>query len=277
MKKRLFVIIFAFSFLLTACTQNSAETNNTLPENTPVATYTTPSSHTLITDTADTPAFNENAETGLSLPPSAVDDNKPMVAITFDDGPGKYTQRLLDILSDNGGKATFFVIGNTLDKKSELLKLIAEEGHEIGSHSWDHRQLTKLTDEEIADQIKSTKEKIYDITGRETNILRPPYGSVNENVTQVCKDNGVIIVKWSVDPHDWKNKDTNTIYEIIMANLDDGDIILCHDIHATTIDAMEIIIPSLIEKGYQLVTVSELLNSADREIIAGEIYSHKYD
>ncbi len=219
--------------------------------------------------------ITKSADTGISLPSLSVDPTKPMVALTFDDGPSKHTNRLLDIFTEYGGKGTFFVVGNILDNRSETLKRIASEDHQIAGHSWDHRQLTKLTGDDLINQVMATRAKIYDITGIDTPVLRPPYGSFNDEVKQVCKDHGVIIVNWSIDTLDWKYKDTNTIYNTIMANVKDGDIILCHDIHGTTVDAMETVIPALIENGYQLVTVSELLTAGNREITAGEVYTRK--
>ena len=217
----------------------------------------------------------EGAVTEISLPSLSIDPTKPMVALTFDDGPSKHTDRLLDTFAEHGGKGTFFVVGNILDNRAETLKRTAAEGHQIAGHSWDHRQLTKLTGNDLINQVMATRAKIYDITGIDTALIRPPYGSFNDELKQVCKDNGVIIVNWSVDTLDWKYKDANTIYNTIMSQVKDGDIILCHDLHGTTVDAMEMVIPALIENGYQLVTVFDLLASSDQEITAGEVYTRK--
>jgi len=227
-------------------------------------------------DTIPPQISEEGAEiTNITIPTSSVDPSLPMVALTFDDGPSKHTDRLLDIFAANGGKGTFFVVGNIIDNRPETLKRTVAEGHEVAGHSWDHRQLTKVTGEDLINQIMSTRAKIYDLTGIDTSVLRPPYGSYNDEVKQVCKDLGVIIVNWSVDTLDWKYKDADTIYNTIMAEVNDGDIILCHDLHGTTVDAMEMVIPALIEKGYQLVTVSELLEASGKEITAGSVYNHK--
>ena len=196
-----------------------------------------------------------------------------MIALTFDDGPSKHTARLLDAFTTHGGKGTFFVVGNLLDGRTEVIQRMALEGHEIAGHSWNHRQLTKLTVEELTDQLMSTRAKIYEITGVDSILIRPPYGSYNEQVKSVCQNLGIHMVNWSVDTLDWKYKDANKIYDTIMSEVKDGDIILCHDLHGTTVDAMERVIPDLIAKGYQLVTVSELLSYSGKEISAGSVYN----
>ena len=203
-----------------------------------------------------------------------IDPEKPMVALTFDDGPSKHTARLLDLFATHGGKGTFFVVGNLLDGRSEVLQRMAAEGHEMGGHSWNHRQLTKLSTGELTDQLMTTRAKIYEITGVDSTLIRPPYGSYNDQVKSVCKDLGIYMANWSLDTLDWKYKDANVIYNTIMKDVKDGDIILCHDLHGTTVDAMERVIPDLIEKGYQLVTVTELLSYGGKEISPGSIY-HK--
>lgn len=204
---------------------------------------------------------------------SEIDPEKPMIALTFDDGPSKHTARLLDVFTNHGGKGTFFVVGNLLDGRTEVIQRMALEGHEIAGHSWDHRQLTKLTVEELTNQLMSTRAKIYEITGVDSISIRPPYGSYNDQVKSVCQNLGIYMVNWSVDTLDWKYKDANKIYDTIMSEVKDGEIILCHDLHGTTVDAMERVIPDLIAKGYQLVTVSELLSYSDKEISAGSVYN----
>ena len=201
-----------------------------------------------------------------------IDPTKPMIALTFDDGPGKHTSRLLDIFAAHGGKGTFFVIGNILENRSEVLNRMVNEGHEIGGHSWDHRQLTKLNASDLSNQLVSTRTKIYELTGADTTLLRPPYGSYNSQVQNTCKDMGIVMVNWSLDTLDWKYKDADRLYHTILDEVQDGDIILCHDLHGSTVDAMERVIPELIARGYQLVTVSELLDQRGDVIEAGEVY-----
>ena len=200
------------------------------------------------------------------------DKTKPMVALTFDDGPSAHTDRLLDIFAKHSGRGTFFVVGNIIDNRKETVKRIVSDGHEIAGHSWSHRQLTNLSDQDIKDQIMSTRAKIYELTGYDAKLVRPPYGAHNELVRSVAKELEISLVNWSVDTLDWKYRDANTVYNTIMEKAYDGAIILCHDLHKTTVDAMEKVIPALIEKGYQLVTVSELLEAKGKTVEAGKVY-----
>lgn len=204
-----------------------------------------------------------------------VDSKKPMIALTFDDGPSAHTDRLLNIFKKYGGKGTFFVVGNMIDKRQSTLKRIATEGHEIGSHTWDHKQLTTLTEKELTDQVMKTKAKIYDVTGVTVNIVRPPYGAYNDSVKATAKKLGVALINWSVDTVDWKTRNAQAVYNEIMKSAKDGSIILCHDLHSTTVDAMEMVIPKLIDEGYQLVTVSELLSYSNSKLEAGKVYNKK--
>jgi len=205
-------------------------------------------------------------------PPPDIDPDKPMLALTFDDGPSAHTERLLDVFAAHGGKGTFYVVGNMIDNRPNALRRMAAEGHEIGGHSWNHRQLTKLGREDLTDQIMSTRAKIYEVTGVDPATMRPPYGSYNDLVKEVTAELGITMINWSVDTLDWKHKDADTVYNAIMDQAKDGAIILCHDLHRTTVDAMERAIPALIAEGYQLVTVSELLSSSGKTVQAGAVY-----
>lgn len=216
-----------------------------------------------------------NFEKEFLSTPLTIDPDKPMVALTFDDGPSKHTARLLDVFLTHGGKGTFFVLGNRIDERPDTVKRITEEGHEIAGHSWSHRQLTNLSTQDLKDQIMNTRAKIYEITGVDSTLIRPPYGAVNDNVKSVCKNLGIILVNWSVDTLDWEHKDADRVYNSIMQDIKDGDIILCHDLYKSTVDAMERVIPELIANGYQLVTVSELLSYSDKEITVGKVYNKR--
>lgn len=204
-----------------------------------------------------------------------IDPSKPMIALTFDDGPSAHTERLLDILKTHGGKGTFFVLGNLIEGRKSTLIRISEEGHEIGNHSWDHRKMTNLTETEITDEIMMTRAKIYEVTGKDCVIVRPPYGAWNDDVLTVGKDIGVAFVNWSVDTLDWKSRNAEAVYNEIINSTSDGAIILCHDLHETTVDAMETVIPKLVEDGFQLVTVSELMSFSKKPLEAGKIHYKK--
>lgn len=202
-----------------------------------------------------------------------IDPLKPMIALTFDDGPSKHTERLLGILEQYGAKATFFVIGNLIDTYPEILKQVVANGHEIGGHSWSHRELVKLSSKDIIDEIMNTRVKIQSITGVKTNLLRPPYGSYNDDLKKLCAENGIVMINWSVDTLDWKTRDADKVYEAILNEVKAGKIILCHDLYGSTVDAIERVIPELIAQGYQFVTVSELLSYGEYEIKPGSVHN----
>ena len=201
-----------------------------------------------------------------------LDPNKPMLALTFDDGPSPHTDRLLDIFKEHGGHGTFFVLGELIDNRQSTLVRISREGHEIGNHTWSHRQLTNLSEQEILDQIMTTRAKIYDVTGLDCLTVRPPYGAFNDTVQAIGDGIGVCFINWSVDTLDWKTRDAQAVYEEILSHASNGAIILCHDLHSTTVDAMELVIPKLLEEGYQLVTVTQLLECNGNALEAGKMY-----
>lgn len=201
-----------------------------------------------------------------------IDPDKPMVALTFDDGPCDNTDRLLDIFAEHGGKCTLFMLGQAMDYYADTLVRAAEEGHEVASHSWYHPELTTLDYQGITDQLADTRDKIFEITGKEANLMRPPYGSTDDRVVAVAEHEGISLIKWSVDTMDWATLNADAVYESVMSEAYDGAIILCHDLHSTTVDAMERAVPDLIEAGYQLVTITELLTARGGEVEAGMTY-----
>lgn len=198
--------------------------------------------------------------------------DKKLIALTFDDGPSIYTDRLLDILEKNKAKATFFVLGSQINKYGDSLIRIAQSGHEIGNHTWDHKQLTSLSNEAVEDEIMTTRTKIYKTTNVDALIIRAPYGSVNDKVREIAKKNNMYFVHWSIDTLDWKTRNSDATYNAIIKNAGDGHIILCHDIHKPTVDAMDRVIKQLKSEGYEFVTVSELFKLRNVDIEAGKVY-----
>lgn len=185
-----------------------------------------------------------------------IDPNKPMVALTFDDGPSlEYTPIILDVLRENNAVATFFVLGIQAEENSQILPLITAGGNEIGNHSYNHESFTVISEERLNFQISRVQEIVKDATGYTPTLLRPPYGFVNE---QVLERTTMPIILWSLDTLDWENQNVGIVYRNIFDNVKDGDIILMHDIFSSTAEATRVIIPELIRRGYQLVTVSEL-------------------
>ena len=192
----------------------------------------------------------------------------PYLAMTFDDGPSaEYTPRLLDLLKARHLKATFFLIGQNVQAHPELVRRIIAEGHEVGNHTWDHPQLSKLSDERATDEIEKTQDAIRTACGVTPVLLRPPYGALNKPehvwIPQRLKLN---VIYWSVDTLDWKHPGAATITQRVLAGARPGAIILQHDIHGQTIDAMAAALDGLIAKGYHLVTVSQLIAMESPEI-----------
>jgi peptidoglycan/xylan/chitin deacetylase (PgdA/CDA1 family) len=202
-----------------------------------------------------------------------IDPDKPMIALTYDDGPSKYTQEILDLLKENNSAATFFVLGSQASKYEETIKQMIDDGNQIGNHSYDHKRLTSLNDEELYNQINKTDNLIYEIALYRPFVMRPPYGSTNEALIDKLQKP---IIKWSIDTRDWESRNAEEITKIIYENVKDGDIILMHDLYESSLEASKIVIPELINRGYQLVTVSEL--SENREVIlrAGQSYYKMY-
>lgn len=199
-----------------------------------------------------------------------IDPKKPMIALTFDDGPGPRTMELLDELEKHSAKATFFVIkGNAKQHKKELKKM-REIGCEIGNHSSTHAQLTKLSGSEIKQEMAGTNKVIAEATGHGATVMRPPYGAINDRV----KENvGLPLILWNRDTLDWKTKNEQATINHVLSTAKDGDIILMHDIHGATIDAAKKLIPELEKRGFQLVTVTELAEAKGEILKKGERYA----
>lgn len=183
------------------------------------------------------------------------------VAMTFDDGPHAHnTPRLLDILKQRGIKATFFVVGKNAAEYPEILKRIADEGHEIANHSFSHPVLASLGESELREQLDRTHQAVLKNAGVSMKVMRPPYGALSEPQRRWTNANfGYKIILWDVDPLDWKFRDASRVETEILSRARPGSIILSHDIHKTTVDAMPSTLDALTAKGFKFVTVSELL------------------
>jgi len=200
-----------------------------------------------------------------------IDPNKPMVALTFDDGPSpEYTPEILKVLKENDAKGTFFILGTEAELNSDTLKQIVEDGNEIGNHSYSHLDYTKLVKPALDYQVLTTQEIVRRATGQAPILLRPPYGLINESV----KELDMPIILWSIDSLDWENRNPDIIYNIILNNIKDGDIILMHDIYQSSVEAVTRIIPELKRRGYQLVTVSELARARGIPLVPGNVYGN---
>jgi peptidoglycan-N-acetylglucosamine deacetylase len=204
-----------------------------------------------------------------------IDPKKPMVALTFDDGPHfEYTMQILDCLKQYNGLATFFVLGNRVEKNKSVIKSIIENGNEIGNHTYDHKQLTKLSSKAITNEVAKTTNILKEITNIKPNLIRPTYGSVNNKVKLYS---GAPLILWSIDTLDWKTRNEQMIINEVLKNVKDGDIILMHDIYKTTAMAAEVIIKELSSQGYQLVTIDELYSAKGIDLVKGKVYENAYN
>lgn len=182
--------------------------------------------------------------------------NKKLIAITFDDGPaGKTTSYLLDQLKEHDWKVTFFVLGNRVKQYPDIVRRAYEEGHEIGSHTYNHLNLKKLQDYEVYKEITHTNQLIEQTIGSIPKYLRPPYGSTNDQIKEI---GNMATILWDVDTEDWKSRNADSIYKEIMKNAHDGAIILLHDLYQTSIDGAIKAMTELEKQGYTFVTIDEM-------------------
>jgi len=208
----------------------------------------------------------------LPLEQRTIDPSLPMIALTFDDGPSKNTSLILDVLEEYDAVATFYVVGNLIKDHSDTVLRAYEMGCEIANHTWTHRRLTSESSDGIRSQLNDTSDAIEKVTGVRPTHMRPPWGESNSNVLNVSRELGLSVVLWSLDPSDYLPISPESIYNKIIKEVQDKDIILLHDIHERTLAAIKLILPSLVEKGYQFVTVSELMEFSDIELEPGKTY-----
>ena len=198
-----------------------------------------------------------------------IDDGKKYVALTFDDGPGKYTKELVDLLVKNNVKASFFMVGQNIKNYKSSVKYAYDNEMEICNHSQNHKNLKNLSKEDIEYEINSVDDMLEEITGERARYYRSPGGNQNENVLNTISKPCIL---WNVDTRDWESRDTQKIISKTLKEVDDGDIILMHEIYKTTLDAVEPIIIKLKEKGYNFVTVTELYKIKGVPLENGKIY-----
>src|SRR5215469_15269696 len=198
---------------------------------------------------------------------NAVHVDGPYIAMTFDDGPSAtLTPKLLDILAAHHIPATFFVIGENVSEHPEIVARAAREGHEIGNHSWSHPNFAKMSQESVRSQLQRTDDAIKNATGKRPTLMRPPYGSLTEREKHWIHDEfGYQIILWEVDPYDWKRPGPAVVRNRILKETRAGSIVLSHDIHPGTIEAMPSTLDALEAKGFKFVTVSELIGMATPE------------
>lgn len=213
-------------------------------------------------------AETQPAETGRQIDP-----NKPMVALTFDDGPyAPVGNQIMDSLAQYGGKATFFVVGSRAAAYETELKRMVAEGHEIGNHTFDHKYLNRLNGAQIQSEINRCSDAVFAATGVRPQLVRLPGGNKNQTVLQNVK---APMIMWSIDTLDWKTRNTNKTIQSVLTKVRDGDIVLMHELYPQTGAAALDIIPKLTAAGYQLVTVSELAQYRGG-VVPGGVYSQFY-
>ena len=200
--------------------------------------------------------------------------HKTRIAFTFDDGPGEYTDELLDCLEENNAHATFFMLGQNVGSWESTVQRMADIGCEIGSHSWDHPNLYDLSMDSVAKQFSDTDAALEKACGQKASVARAPYGNWSDDIISTV---GKPFFTWSLDSMDWSYLDVNKDYDAVMnGDLTDGSIILMHDIHEPSVQAAIKMIPELVQKGYKLMTVSELA-AAKGVTLQGANYSDFWD
>ena len=217
-------------------------------------------------------ASTKAKELKAQMEQAIIDQNrgKKLIALTFDDGPSRATTpRLLQILREKQVKATFFVVGSMLRGAPELVRQELAEGHEVGSHTIGHANLSTMDGATIRAEMSQMNQTFTELTGEKLTILRPPYGAISKAVRE---NTGMPLVIWSVDTLDWKYRNAATVRQSAVSASFDGAVILMHDIHATTIDAVAGIIDDLRAQGYEFMTVSELAAARGVQMQAGTTY-----
>ena len=194
------------------------------------------------------------------------------LAFTFDDGPSPSTTiPLLDGLKERGAHATFFVLGNRAENQGDIILRMLSEGHVVGSHTYSHKNLLKLKLEEVLEDINRTNDILTNISGQKTKFLRPPYGNYNKNILE---NSNMTFILWSVDTEDWKKRDTDLIYDYIIHNVSDGDIILLHDLYPTSVESVLKAMDYLTEENYHFVNIEELFSKKGINIETNKSYRY---
>lgn len=192
------------------------------------------------------------------------------IALTFDDGPGKHTKKLLKTLHNEKVPATFFIIGRNIEAYPDVLRTMSTQGHEVASHTWSHDDLRELSTKQIDKELRATAKLIKKETGSAPKLVRPPYGAIDSHVQTALEKRGESAIMWNVDTLDWQHKNVKRTAKMA-TGAPDGSIVLMHDVQETTVDAVPSIIKKLRKQGYTFVTVSDLLG----DLKPGEVYHRR--
>ena len=211
-------------------------------------------------------------ENSDNKPNNSDEIKKKYVALTFDDGPSRFTKEIIDLLKKYEYNATFFVLGNKLNVDyTGILKESINNGNEIGIHGFSHKSFTRLKTEALEEEITKSKKYVYNLTEYMPNLVRPPYGNINNNIRNL---NLGPYILWNNDTLDWKLRDTKKIYERLINSIEENNIILMHDTYLTTYKALELILPYLKENNYEVVTVSTLFSKNGKTLENNKSYRY---
>lgn len=211
-------------------------------------------------------------ENSDNKPNNSDEIKKKYVALTFDDGPSRFTKEIIDLLKKYEYNATFFVLGNKLNVDyTDILKESINNGNEIGIHGFSHKSFTRLKTEALEEEITKSKKYVYNLTEYMPNLVRPPYGNINNNIRNL---NLGPYILWNNDTLDWKLRDTKKIYERLINSIEENNIILMHDTYLTTYKALELILPYLKENNYEVVTVSTLFSKNAKTLENNKSYRY---
>ena len=198
---------------------------------------------------------------------------QPAVALSFDDGPSEFTQQIIDLLAENDCRATFFMVGTNMDLYPDLVKAVFDSGNEVGLHTWRHNDLNQMSADAIVRNLQLCQNIVLAQTGATAKWLRPPYGRVGPSAYGACTALEMYIATWTIDSWDWKYQNAEKIYNEVIPQLANGAILLFHDTHATTVEALKTILPEIKARGYQVLTVDELMSFRE-SLRSGTHYYH---
>lgn len=255
--------------------QPSGQTATAAPETTEASETQAPAGAASPQATLDPNGIAAEIAAVPTLVPQAVPTPEPKprskaVALTFDDGPStENTPKVLEILKQYNAHATFFVVGTRVATGTEVLKQEVAQGCEIANHSWNHADMSKLSMKKVNWQYDKTAQLVKKLVGYDITLLRPPYGAISQKMRDKLKHPMIL---WNVDTLDWKSKDPKSILKQVKKNVKDGDIILMHDIHPTTAEALKTVLPWLVKNDYDILTVSELAARKNAPLHNGKAY-----
>ncbi len=212
----------------------------------------------------------------IEIAQPVIDPNKKMVAITYDDGPHEiYTPQILDILEEYEARATFFMIGNRIEHHIETVKRMVLLGCELGNHTYGHKDISRMSDEAMKEQLDISVKVLSQFLDEEflPKVLRPPFGNTDQHLKEICD---YPMVNWSIDTKDWSLQNVKYSVNEVLSQVQDGDVILLHDMYETTVEITAIIVKELTEQGYQLVTVSEMFEAKQIQLENGKVYRHAH-